>query len=119
MEALRKSKRGKKLGVFSKDVFHGEFMDAWKDVLKKEKMETVDVSTAAAYLMAPKEENELAIIKKACQASVDLFNKYLKEQVMEIVDADKKVSIAFHFHSYPLLLTFSLLGLLIFSCSHL
>jgi hypothetical protein len=41
--------------------------------------------------MAPKEENELSIIKKACQVSVDLFNKYLKEQVMEIVDADKKV----------------------------
>ena len=41
--------------------------------------------------MAAKEENELSIIKKACQVSVDLFNKYLKEQVMEIVDADKKV----------------------------
>ncbi len=52
---------------------------------------TVDVSAGAAYLMAPKEENELMVIKKACQVSVDLFNKYLKEQVMEIVDADKKV----------------------------
>lgn len=41
--------------------------------------------------MAPKEESELMVIKKACQVSVDLFNKYLKEQVMEIVDADKKV----------------------------
>jgi hypothetical protein len=49
------------------------------------------VSAGAAYLMAPKEENELMVIKKACQVSVDLFNKYLKEQVMEIVDADKKV----------------------------
>ena len=52
---------------------------------------TVDISAGAAYLMAPKEENELMVIKKACQVSVDLFNKYLKEQVMEIVDADKKV----------------------------
>ena len=52
---------------------------------------SVDVSSGAAYLMAAKEENELSIIKKACQISVDLFNKYLKEQVMEIVDADKKV----------------------------
>ena len=49
------------------------------------------MSTAAAYVMVPKEENELAVIKKACQVSADLFNKYLKEQVMEIVDADKKV----------------------------
>ena len=52
---------------------------------------TVDVSSGAAYMMAPKEESELNVIKKACQVSVDLFNKYLKEQVMEIVDADKKV----------------------------
>lgn len=42
-------------------------------------------------MMASKEESELMVIKKACQVSVDLFNKYLKEQVMEIVDADKKV----------------------------
>ncbi len=52
---------------------------------------TIDVSSGAAYLMAPKEESELMVIKKACQVSADLFNKYLKEQVMEIVDADKKV----------------------------
>ena len=52
---------------------------------------TIDVSSGAAYMMAPKEESELMVIKKACQVSVDLFNKYLKEQVMEIVDADKKV----------------------------
>jgi nucleosome binding factor SPN SPT16 subunit len=38
---LKKSKNGKKLGVFAKDVFHGEFMDAWKDALKKEKFEYV------------------------------------------------------------------------------
>ena len=49
------------------------------------------MSAAAAYLMAPKEQIELLFIKKACQVSVDLFNKYLKEQVMEIVDAGKKV----------------------------
>jgi len=56
------------------------------------------VSAGAAYLMALKEKCELLVIKKACQVSVDLFNKYLKEQVMEIVDADKKV--IFYFHLY-------------------
>lgn len=60
-------------------------------ILKKFFIRTIDVSSGAAYLMAPKEESELLVIKKACQVSVDLFNKYLKEQVMEIVDADKKV----------------------------
>lgn len=39
MEELRKSKKGKKLGVFVKDNFHGEFMDAWNNALKKERFE--------------------------------------------------------------------------------
>ena len=58
----------------------------WKYIFR-----TIDVSSGAAYMMAPKEDSEMMVIKKACQVSVDLFNKYLKEQVMEIVDADKKV----------------------------
>lgn len=62
----------------------------------------MDVSSDAAYVMAAKEESELMVIKKACQVSVDLFNKYLKEQVMEIVDADKKVMLETGF--YQLLL---------------
>jgi hypothetical protein len=49
----------------------------------------VDVSADIAYVMAPKEEPELLIVKKACFVSVDVFNKYLKDQIMEIIDSDK------------------------------
>ena len=49
----------------------------------------VDISTPMAYCMAPKEENELNIMKKACQATQDLFKNYLREQIMEIIDAEK------------------------------
>lgn len=49
----------------------------------------VDVSADIAYVMAPKEEPELLIMKKACFVSVDVFNKYLKDQIMEIIDSDK------------------------------
>ncbi len=42
-----------------------------------------------AYIMAPKEESEITTVKKACQASQDLFTKFLKEQIMDIVDKDK------------------------------
>ena len=31
------------------------------------------------------------LIKKSCQTSVDVFSKYLKEQIMDIIDSDKKV----------------------------
>lgn len=39
--------------------------------------------------MSPKEESEIIIIKKACLVSVDVFTKYLKDQIMEIIDSDK------------------------------
>ena len=39
--------------------------------------------------MAPKEESEINVIKKASQASMDLFGKYLKEQLMDYIDKDK------------------------------
>ena len=44
VDELRKSKKGKKLGVFAKDNFQGEFMDAWNTVLKKERFEYDNLS---------------------------------------------------------------------------
>lgn len=49
----------------------------------------VDISAAVAYVMAPKEEQEVALTKKACQVTVDVYAKYLRDQIMEIIDADK------------------------------
>lgn len=49
----------------------------------------VDVSAAVAAVMAPKEESELNIIKKASNVTVDVFTKYLKDQLMDIIDSDK------------------------------
>jgi nucleosome binding factor SPN SPT16 subunit len=41
IDALKRSKQGKMLGVFSKDNYPGNFMDAWRAALKKEHFETV------------------------------------------------------------------------------
>lgn len=91
ISAIKASKKGKTLGVFSRDNYPGEFMDGWRAALKKESFATHDVSPAVAYLMAPKEDSEIITIKKACMVSVDVFTKYLKDQIMEIIDSDKKV----------------------------
>ena len=48
-----------------------------------------DVTLSVALLMAPKDESEIKTIRKACQATVDLYSKYLKEQLIEIIDKDK------------------------------
>lgn len=62
---------------------------SWKDALKSEKFESVDISNPVALLLAPKEEPEVINVKKACMVTVDIFTKYLKDQIMEIIDSDK------------------------------
>ncbi|XP_028649456.2 FACT complex subunit SPT16 [Erpetoichthys calabaricus] len=91
IEAIKGSKGGKTIGVFTKDKFPGEFMKSWNDALNKEGLEKADISAAVAYTMAVKEDGELNLMKKAASITSEVFNKFFKERVMEIVDADEKV----------------------------
>ncbi|KAM4876219.1 FACT complex subunit SPT16-like [Sylvia borin] len=91
LEALRSSRGGRRLGVFAKDKFPGEFMKSWNEALSKEGFEKVDVSAAVAQAMAAKEEVELQLMRKAAAITSEVFTKFFKERVMEIVDADEKV----------------------------
>lgn len=43
IEAIKESKNGKKIGVFIKDKFPGEFMKNWSDCLNKEGFDKVRV----------------------------------------------------------------------------
>lgn len=101
---MKSSKSGKTIGVFAKDSFPGEFCESWKTALKDQPFEKVDVGGSIAYVMAPKEESEILTIKKACIVSVDVFSKYLKDHIMEVIDADK-VKLKFYKH-YVLLTRF-------------
>lgn len=42
-----------------------------------------------AYTIAVKEDGELNLMKKAALITSDVFSKFFKERVMEIVDADE------------------------------
>jgi len=92
IEQIKASKNGKSMGVFAKDKLAGDFLGSWKSVLKSESFEQVDMSSSFAYLMASKEDVELGLVKKAAGLSSDIFSKYLKEQIMDIIDGDKKKS---------------------------
>uniref|UniRef100_UPI00358DD996 FACT complex subunit SPT16-like n=1 Tax=Myxine glutinosa TaxID=7769 RepID=UPI00358DD996 len=91
IEGIRESKNGKSIGVFIKDKFPGEFMTGWREELEKEGLQKVDISAAVAYTIAVKEESETTLMKRASAITSELFNKFYKERVMEIVDADEKV----------------------------
>lgn len=49
----------------------------------------VDISSCIGYILSLKADNELTLMKKASLSSVEMFGKYLKEQIMEIIDSDK------------------------------
>lgn len=42
-----------------------------------------------AYTMAVKEDGELSLMKKAAAITSEVYSKFFKERVMEIVDADE------------------------------
>lgn len=86
---MKSSKKGKTLGVFTKDPYPGEFCEAWQSALKAETFEKLDVGAAIAFIMAPKEDSEVVTIKKACIVSTDVYSKYLKDHIMEVIDAEK------------------------------
>uniref|UniRef100_A0A6M2DW00 FACT complex subunit n=1 Tax=Xenopsylla cheopis TaxID=163159 RepID=A0A6M2DW00_XENCH len=91
IDGIKVSRKGKCIGVFPKENYKGEFCDGWKAALKKHNFESVDISTGIGYLLSPKEDSETLIIKKASAISVEIFTKYLKDQIMDIIDSDKKV----------------------------
>ena len=93
VEGVKESRSGKNIGVFAKDFerFPGAFLTAFREVVSRQKFQKTDVSVPMAYIMAPREDSEVNTIKKACQVTVDVFNKYLKEQIMDIIDNDKRV----------------------------
>ncbi|XP_065221601.1 FACT complex subunit spt16-like [Planococcus citri] len=89
--ALKASGKGKSLGVFVKDDFPGPLVESWKKALEEHNFENVDISNALASLLSVKEESELSVIKKACQITVNVYQKYLRDQIWVIVDSDRKV----------------------------
>ncbi|XP_046843723.1 FACT complex subunit SPT16-like [Xenia sp. Carnegie-2017] len=91
IKIMKESKKGKNIGVFVKDNFHGDFMDSWNEALKKLPFEKVDISSNIAYTMAAKEDGELNNVKKASLVTSDIFSKFFKNHIMEIVDQEKRV----------------------------
>ncbi|KAJ7365044.1 FACT complex subunit SPT16 [Desmophyllum pertusum] len=91
VDSMKESKSGKTVGVFVKDNFQGQFVDEWKSAFEKESFEKVDISSAVAYVMSIREDQEITHVKKAAQVSSDIFVKYFKKQIMEIVDDEKRV----------------------------
>uniref|UniRef100_A0A915IGG8 FACT complex subunit n=1 Tax=Romanomermis culicivorax TaxID=13658 RepID=A0A915IGG8_ROMCU len=91
IQALKNSGKGESCGEFVKDKLTGEFGETWRDSFGKETFETVDVSPFFANLFATKDQQEIGLIKNACEATCTFFNKYVKDRLINIVDSEQRV----------------------------
>jgi nucleosome binding factor SPN SPT16 subunit len=91
IKAIKASKNGKKVGLFMKDEFTGDFVEGWKSALEGSSLKQVDVSSAFAYVSACKDEKEIDLIKKACLITCNVFSKHVRKEIATIVDEEKKV----------------------------
>merc|ERR1711970_167534 len=91
IDAIKESKNGKNISVYAKDKFSSDLIDAFRKAIKEASFEQIDMSPAMALVMSARDDSEISTVKKACNATVDVFSKYLKEQIMDIIDRDKKV----------------------------
>lgn len=91
LEAIENSSFGKTIGTFPRDKFPGAFASEWQKCLDSKKCDHLDISMAIAYIMAPKDDQEIRLITKASLYTSELYSKYLKEEITRIIDEDKKV----------------------------
>lgn len=57
--------------------------------------------------MCPKEDSEILTVKKACLISVDVFGKYLKDQILGIIDNDRVYFFVFSLYYNNTVTTFN------------
>ena len=81
---------GKSVGIFQKDFYSGDLIHNWR-LDYEGKFSRFDVSVAFAQLFSVKDEKEVVLIRKACHTTCLLFSKFVKKEIVSIVDQDKKV----------------------------
>ena len=81
---------GKTVGIFQKDFYSGDLIHNWR-LDYEGKFSRFDVSAAFAQLFSVKDEKEVVLIRKACHTTCLLFSKFVKKEIVSIVDQDKKV----------------------------
>ncbi|CAF4151822.1 unnamed protein product [Rotaria sordida] len=91
IEQIKQSHQGKTLGIFSKDKMDGTFGEQWKNCLSQHSFTTVDISASVGYLLSMKDNEELGLIRKACEITGKLYSKHLKDQIVNTVDSERKV----------------------------
>lgn len=79
-----------KIGVFSKDRSNGPLSSDWKKFMETRGMILVDISSAIASILAEKDDEEQEMVKAAAKSSSNLLQEFVTDQILSVIDADKK-----------------------------
>ncbi|KKF95865.1 FACT complex subunit SPT16 [Ceratocystis platani] len=85
---------GKKVGVLTKDVSQGPFIDEWKKSFESncKEAEQVDIASAlSTFAFSVKDEAELRAMRTSSKACVALMNPYFLDEMSNVLDEEKKV----------------------------
>ena len=82
-------KQGKRIGVFPKDKYDGDFFTEWNRSVEQAGFEKIDASGVISAVLAVKDDVEMGNIKKACELTSKIYSKYLKDQLVNIIDGEK------------------------------
>ncbi|UJR25446.1 hypothetical protein I4U23_006793 [Adineta vaga] len=91
IKQIKQSYNGQSLGILSKDKARGAFDEQWQNSLKQHRISTVDIDTSIIYLLARKDDKELALIRRACNITNKLYVKYFKNQILQAASLEKKI----------------------------
>lgn len=91
IDHIKKSGSGSKIGVFLKDKYDGEFFADWNKAIDQAGFDKIDAGVLMSNVLAVKDEAELNNIKKAAEITNRIFSKQLKDQIINIIDGEKKV----------------------------
>ncbi|TKA23656.1 FACT complex subunit spt16 [Salinomyces thailandicus] len=85
---------GKKVGVLTKELSSGPFVNEWKMAFSEisKEVEEVEIGPALSSVMAVKDENELRAIRNASVASSHTMSDYFVEYMSDVLDKDKKIT---------------------------
>ncbi|KAH8857856.1 FACT complex subunit SPT16 [Schistosoma japonicum] len=91
IDGMKFGGKNNKVGHLAKDKFVSELTESFVLSMQEENFQLVDISNSISEILAVKDEAELALLKKASDITCNLFSKHLKEQIMDVIDSDRKV----------------------------
>lgn len=87
---------GSKIGILAKDKAESPLIADWNKYLEAHRVESgvemLDITASMANVLSVKDEDELILAKLASKASAVVMEEYVMDQIMTIIDEEKKVS---------------------------